>query len=215
MAMHDNITDLCVASVSHFLKLAKKGIEHKEDDGGMLGYPAVLLLFSVTDAIGHHLNVGKDHTRLEVFNSPGFGLHLSCQQIYEMKKWYRNSLAHNASIVPGVQLTAEDDGDPFDFVDGKPVKIRVPQFYKLVEKAWDNLDRTDFDPLKHTVGVKNYVEPPPLTFPLLRGPTSEAPSASGMASLPSAVPTVSGAYTSRTATTPSSGVPIEQPSKKG
>jgi hypothetical protein len=77
MAQHSNITDLTVESVSECLDAAKLLIDHRKPDGGMMGYAATLLLFSVADAIGHHLDVGSGHTRLEVFNSPAFGLSIS------------------------------------------------------------------------------------------------------------------------------------------
>jgi hypothetical protein len=211
MATHDNITDLTVESVSECLDAAKLLIDHRKEDGGMMGYAATLLLFSVTDAIGHHLNAGSGHTRLDVLNSPEFGLHLSPQQIYEMKKWYRNCMVHNASIVPGVFLMPEVEGDPFDFENGKPVKIRVPQFYKLVRKVWDDLDRTSFNPLKDTLATKGYVEPPPLTSPLIGSEVALAATASGMTHV-ATVPPVSGAVT--TVTAPSSGMHVDPLDRK-
>lgn len=203
MAQHRNITDLTVESVSECLDAAKLLIDHRKPDGGMMGYAATLLLFSITDAIGHHLNVGTGHTRLEVLNSPAFDLNLSGQQIYEIKRWYRNSMVHNAAIVPGVFLTPEDTGDPFVFEAGKPVAVRVPQLYKLVRSAWDNLDKTAFDPLRHTVGTS---APPPGTAPVV----AESGAVSGIAVLPTSL-RVASADIMGTGTTPSSGMPVVQP----
>ena len=107
MAIHRNTNDLCVESVSECLESAKLLIDHRKSDGGIMGYAATLLLMSVVDAIGHHLNVGSGHTRLEVLNAPQFGLGLTPKQIYEVKQWYRNQLVHNASIVPNVYIRAE------------------------------------------------------------------------------------------------------------
>lgn len=194
MTTHDNITDLAVESVSECLDAAKLLIDHRKGDGGMMGYAATLLLFSITDAIGHHLNVGTGHIRLEVLGLPQFGLDIDGQQICELKKylkmWFRNSLTHGASIVPGVLLTPDEDGGPFEFEGGKPVMIRVPQFYKMVRRVWDDLDKTSFDSIRDTLTAKSYTEPP-------------------LSARPFPVPPVSGVFT--TATTPSSGMFLVPP----
>ncbi len=196
MTTPNNITDLTIDSVSECLDAAKLLIDHRKEDGGMMGYAATLLLFSVTDAIGHHLNVGSGHTRLEVLRSKEFGISLTGQQVYELKQWFRNGLIRGASIVPGVFLAADEDGVPFSFECGKPVAIRVPQFYKMVRRVWNDLDKTNFNPLRHTCAR------PPVAFPLVVTQTDLA--ASGVT-----VPPVSGTFT--TATTPSSGMFLMPP----
>jgi hypothetical protein len=180
MATHTSQKTLTIESVSECLDAAKVLIETKKSDGGIMGYAALLLLFSVTDAIGHHLNVGSGSTRLETLNQPGFNLGLTPQQIYEIKRWFRNGLVHNASIVPGVLLTAETEGGVFEFDGGKPVRLRVPQLYDVVCSGWETLDRTDFNPLRHTVIPTGYIAPPTLTLPML----TSSPAASGMGVLP-------------------------------
>ena len=175
MAIHGNKRDLTIESVSECLDAADLLIKHRKVDNGMMGYAAVLLLFSVIDAIGHHLDVGTGHTRLVALNSFQLEPRLEPQQICDITKWYRNSLVHNASIVPGVVLSPDDTGEVFEFVIAKPVMIRVPQLYELVRKAWTELDKADFNPLRHTITV-----PPP---PLTAGPY--ALTVSGVASVPS------------------------------
>jgi len=176
MAIHENKRDLTIESVSECLDAAKLLIDYRKADNSMMGYAAVLLLFSVIDAIGHHSNVGSGNIRLAVLQSQSFGITPcpSDPQICAIKKWYRNSIVHAASIVPGVVLSPDDTGDVFEFVKTKPVMIRVPQLYELVRRAWATLDKANFDPLRHT----NIVPPPPLTASLY------AQTASGAASFP-------------------------------
>jgi hypothetical protein len=200
MAVHSTIEELTVESVSEFLESAGILIEKRKPDGGIMGYSATLLLFCVIDAIGHHLKVGSGNTRLEVLNLPAFGLDLNEDQIKKTKKWFRNSLVHNASIVPGVELSPEDQGDVFEFDNGKPKKIRVRKLYELVFKVWKEHDRNNFDPLRDTLQSISADLPPRNRF----ATSTFSPGASGMNNLP--------AFQS-SATPPPSGGVIARPKK--
>jgi hypothetical protein len=152
---------------------------------GIIGYPAAILLFCITDAIGHHLDNGKGDihkrdTYLEVLNHPYFGLKLSTEpkgQIDQIKRWFRNPLLHAASIVPDVLITPEDHGDPFDFTNS-PVKLRVPRFYEIVKRAWEKLNEAPptFNPLNDTLKKNKSagIEPSPVSNPVF--PTMPSPS---------------------------------------
>ncbi|MDE1906059.1 MAG: hypothetical protein KGH75_06360 [Rhodospirillales bacterium] len=196
MALHNSIQGLATESVNECLEAARLLIENKKPDNSIMGYAATLLLFSVTDAISHHLKVGKGHTRLEALNTNGFDLNLNKNQIQKIKLWFRNALIHNATIVPGVFLTSEVNGDVFEFQNSLPIKIRVPCFYEVLKNGWNNLELSDFDPLKDTLS-NNYATPPALNH--LAHMIS--PGVSGLASL-------SG---SSTTTPPSGGIILPQP----
>lgn len=164
MAIHTSIKDLALESVTECLDAAKLLIETKKQDDGIMGYAAMLLLFSVTDAISHHLGVGKGNTRLEALTTRGFDLCLSPKEIKNLKDYFRNPLIHNATIVPRVFLTAEKNGDVFEFQNFEPVRIRVPRFYEVLKNGWNQLDRTSFNSLKDTPTRPQYVSPPAFTY---------------------------------------------------
>lgn len=148
MAIHGTLKDLSIAVIDEYLTAAKLCVQTRKYDG-ILGYPATLLLLCVTDAIGHSasLRVKGGDMRFDVLNDPIFGSNnLTDKQIKKLKSLYRNGLAHNGLIAPGVYLTADSNGGPFEFDhDGVPTLIRVPVFYDLVKRAWER-HRGVFEP---------------------------------------------------------------------
>jgi hypothetical protein len=70
MAEHKTIKDLGCEVIEDFLMAAGTCVETRKPDGGILGYPATLILLAVTDAIGHGLDVGSGETRLAVLQHP-------------------------------------------------------------------------------------------------------------------------------------------------
>ncbi|HKM72832.1 MAG TPA: hypothetical protein VJX94_22670 [Stellaceae bacterium] len=72
MAQQQTIKGLGTEIVEEFLTAARLCVETRKGDGGILGYPAILLLLSITDAIGHGLDVGSGDTRLAVLKHPPF-----------------------------------------------------------------------------------------------------------------------------------------------
>jgi hypothetical protein len=105
MAIHSELKDLAIDATDEYLTAAKACVQaRKPADGGILGYPAMLLLFCVTDAIGHSpiLKVKGGDVRLGVLKHPIFGLNLTDKQIGNLKQMYRNRLAHNGLLTPGV-----------------------------------------------------------------------------------------------------------------
>src|SRR5687768_4802798 len=131
MALHPNAASMTIEAIEEYLLAAKICLGHQKEDGGGLGYPSTLLLFCVVEALGTYLIKEKEPFR--VLNTPCFGLTLEVEQIKQLEKWYRNPLAHNAMIVPGVCLTLESTGEPFAFsASGEPTAIRLKPFYTLV-----------------------------------------------------------------------------------
>ena len=177
MAIHKDVEEASRESVQECLDAANILLKTLKSDGGVMGYAALVLLFCVVDAIGHHLDVGTGDTRLEALNEPRFALPLKITDFNPLKKWYRNPLLHNASIVSGVLITAHDNGPPFELC-GPPIKLRVNELYRHVEDAW-NITKGEagpFNPLRHTTTRTNFIP-----APLPAGPvsTSFTPPASG------------------------------------
>ena len=162
MTYHSNRTELAVESISDCLEAVRLSIAHRKPDKGNLGYPAALLLFCIVDAIGHHfqVKVQGSHIRLDVLNHPSFGLGLSRTQIGQLKKWFRNPLIHSGTIAPGVILSSDVTGAPFDFTT-TPVTVRIPRFLEVVAAAWAKINPTTFDPLAIPMGDPKYQSPKP------------------------------------------------------
>ena len=139
MAIHPNSSSLTVEVIEEYLDIANLCINTKKPDGGIYGYPATLLLFCVIEALGTGLR--KDKNPFQVLREPPFNCTLSFDQVKDLKEWYRNPLAHNGMIVPGICLSPEDSGAPFTFSSNQPVLIRVKSLYDLVHGAWRQLSK--------------------------------------------------------------------------
>jgi hypothetical protein len=138
MALHGDLKALSIEAVDEYLDVINFCLLNRKPTGGIFGYPAALLLLCVVDAIGHSLNIGSGHTRLEVLNHSVFGsLGLNKGQFKSLKEWFRNPLAHGGVIAEQVFLTDETTGSAFESHGAVINKIRVPQFYHLVKAAWD------------------------------------------------------------------------------
>jgi len=138
-----------IEAIDEYLIAARACIDTRKPDGGILGYPAALLLLCATDAIGHGVLQPKNgqHTRLDVLKQSPFNLHLTDGQVGNITRWYRHLLAHNGTIAVGVFMEPDTQGQPFDFDrSGAPMLIRVPVFYGIVEGAWQRQDKTAFNP---------------------------------------------------------------------
>jgi len=167
MAAHLNSADLSAEVIDEYIELARLGLDFQKPDGGCLGYPSTLLLFCVIDALSNHLRF-EPHS-LGVLNHEVFSLNLSPDQIENLKIWYRHPLAHNGMIAPGTILTPEPDGNAIELVNGEPVKIRVKPLFRLVERAWNALDKTTL------MSRRSKVPKAPIVF---SGKTFVVPSAS-------------------------------------
>jgi hypothetical protein len=146
MAIHRSLIALSEEVLDEYLAVARHCITNPKSEGGIYGYPAVLLLFCVVDALSNHL--GHPEHSFAALNDPScFGMNLSTAQIKNLKDWYRHLLAHNGMISPGILLTPEKDGNAFEFsATGQPTIIRVLPFYRVVESTWNTFDRTRLRP---------------------------------------------------------------------
>jgi len=134
---------MSIEAIEEYLAIAEYCISTRKTNGGLYGYPSVLLLFSIIDALSNY--VGHPKNTLPGMQSifPG----LTEKQVQNLKNWYRNLPAHQAVIMPGTQLSAEATGTPIEFgPDGEPTHIRVIPFYQLVKRGWEAFDESRMNP---------------------------------------------------------------------
>jgi hypothetical protein len=167
MSIFENKDSIRAESFKEVLTIAKYCVEtrktkkdHPKYDGGIYGYPAVILLLPCIDSMGKYLadkkykvTVDEKEVKIKadkrflVLNSNYFGLNLSELEMECLYKKFRNNILHEV-ILEDVILTAKTDEDIFKFKDVKAVEISkkktsveggveisVPNFYKLCEKA--------------------------------------------------------------------------------
>jgi hypothetical protein len=134
---------MSIEAIEEYLAIAEQCISTRKTNGGIYGYPAVLLLFSIIDALSNCVGHPKNTLRGMKSIFPG----LTEKQIQNLKNWYRNLPAHQAIIMPGTQLSAEAAGTPIEFGSGgEPTHIRIIPFYQLVKGAWKAFDKSRINP---------------------------------------------------------------------
>jgi len=138
MALQPNLAQLSAEVIDEYVTASDLCIHHRKLDGGCLGYPTVLLLFCTVEALGNYLSPKEP---LAVLNDPLFGKSYSVTKIKNLRNWYRHLLAHAAIIAPGICLTPEPEGEPFDFEGDEPVRLRVIPFHRMVRAAWHAFDK--------------------------------------------------------------------------
>jgi hypothetical protein len=143
MAIHPNANSLAVEVIEEYLEVAKMCIDARKQDGGIHGYSATLLLFCVINALGASLLKGNEP--FQILMKPPFNCNLSMDQVKKLEIWYRNLLAHNGMIAPGVLLSPEDGAKAFHFEHDEPVLIRVRSLYSLVRAAWQQVDKVNLN----------------------------------------------------------------------
>jgi hypothetical protein len=152
MAVHSRLEAMAVDAINEYLEASASCLNATKPDGGCLGYPATLLLFCVTNALGVYLASdavmidGRPHKLsrgpFRVLNHQCFGLSLTGKQIDQLADSYRNRLAHNAIIEFGSCLVrGPHDGAPFIFTSPTSVGINVISFYGLVSTAWERFPK--------------------------------------------------------------------------
>jgi len=135
--------------IEEYLTTARMCIDKPKPGGGFLGYPATLLLLCVVDSIGNALlPPNRQSTRLDILLQPPFSITpLTGDQVEDLTHWYRNSLAHTATLPANVVLDTQAHGQPFDFDTNHALTlIRVPVLYDVVLEAWNRQDKTAFTP---------------------------------------------------------------------
>jgi len=152
MAIHSHPSTLAEEAIDEYLAAAKACIDSRKPDGGILGYPATLLLFCVVNAFGNFLRnedviiEGKKQRitggePFRVLNHLILKQALTHKQIKDIEHAYRNPLAHSALLLPQVGLTPDPSAPAIAFKKGE-VWISVPRLYELVAAAWAVFDRS-------------------------------------------------------------------------
>lgn len=153
MSEHLNPWSLAEEAIEEYLTASRSCLDYKKQDSGCLGYPSVLLLLCIVNALGTYLRnedviiEGKKQqiTRgkpFRVLNHPLFKQDLTDAQIGRIEEASRNRLAHNALIDPGVVLTPVTTGFAFKFTDNDDVWISVPVLHAVVADAWTHFDKS-------------------------------------------------------------------------
>jgi len=62
MAIHTDLPSMSQEAIEEYLAIAHYCVTTAKANGGVYGYPAVLLLFSIVDALSNH--AGAQNTRL-------------------------------------------------------------------------------------------------------------------------------------------------------
>ena len=147
MATHDSLQSMSIEAIDEYLAIAGYCVAARKIRGGVYGYPAVLLLCCVVDALSNY--AGHPENSLGELQSI---LSLTPKQAKDLKNWYRNLLAHQAIIMPGTQLWPNADGSAIEFgPQGEPTVIRVGAFYRAVREWWDHFDKASLKPKFHEV----------------------------------------------------------------
>jgi hypothetical protein len=143
MATHNKLQSMSVEAINEYLAIAEHCVSTRKMDGGVYGYPSILLLFCIIDAVSNY--VGRPKNTLLGIQS--IFPELTEKQISDLKKWYRNLLTHQAIIMPGTQLSDDREGTPIEFgLGGEPTHIRVIPFCRVVKRWWETFDKSLIDP---------------------------------------------------------------------
>jgi hypothetical protein len=135
MAIHDDLRSMSKEAVDEYLAIAGHCVSTEKPTGGVYGYAAVLLLFSLVDAFSnnagypaHSFGVLKD-----IFPC------LNDKQVKNLAKWFRHPSSHHAVIMPGTQLSISAGTAIEVNALSEPTHIRLKQFYEAVEGYWKGL----------------------------------------------------------------------------
>jgi hypothetical protein len=146
MAAHNDPRSMSVEAIDEYLAIAERCITTRKANGGVYGYPAVLLLCCIIDALGNYVGLAKNTLRGVHLIIPG----LTEPQIKNLKDWYRNLPAHQGIIMPGAQLSDDPSGNAIEFnSSGEPTHIRLIPFCEAVKRGWQAFDKTLINPKFH------------------------------------------------------------------
>ncbi len=159
---HNTPSEMLFESLDEFLFSAKLSLEYRKTDknewpnphatGGVLGFSATLLLFSIVDSIGSYydnikipvgngtvtIKADKVKSHFYILNSHLFNLSLSETDFDQIFSAVRNKIAHNSLI--GKEITLHP-GAKTPFIETKPIRgkgrytIYLKSFYNACEIA--------------------------------------------------------------------------------
>jgi hypothetical protein len=132
MANH-TVESMSREAIEEYLDVSYYCVTTRKPEGGAYGYPAILLLFSVIDALGGYAGYPEHSFGALKDIFPG----LTDTQITHLKNWYRNLPAQQAIIMPGTAISVELLGDAIELnAAGEPTHIRLLPFWESVAKYW-------------------------------------------------------------------------------
>jgi hypothetical protein len=160
MAIHQNVGSMATEAINEYLAVAEHCVttEKPGGGGGVYGFPAVLLLFSVVDAFSEYLGCPRHSFGALKKMDP----QLTDPQVRSLGRWFRNPASHQAMIMPGTMLSL-DEGSPFEFTGNEPSHIRVRPFCRLVSEFWKQFDRSKITAQFHPQELPR--NPVPIGFP--------------------------------------------------
>ena len=100
MAVHNDLPPMAREAIEEYLTIANYCVTTRKPNNGVYGYPAVLLLFSVVDALSNYAG----HPKNSFLAMKGVVPSLSDEQIKKLAAWYRHLPAHQAIILPGTAV---------------------------------------------------------------------------------------------------------------
>jgi hypothetical protein len=143
MATHNNLRSMSIEAIDEYLAIAEVCTTTPKGNGGIYGYPCVLLLFCIIDA----LSICAGHPKNTLREIKTMFPNLTQRQIEQLARWYRNLPAHQAIIMPGTQISNEPTGDAIEFnSDAEPTHIRVIPLCHFVRSWWEAFDKNRINP---------------------------------------------------------------------
>ena len=204
MAIHYTKLGLAKESINEMLHVAEYTVTYRKTDktqwgdnatGGILGYPATVILFSIIDCLGSYfandqkLSViidGKERKiknasqHIYILNSKYFNLDLSRIDLDNIYKNVRSTLTHNSLLPEGYMLqVGENEKLPFNIAvnefDKRIYFINVIRLFEITKKAVEgfmgDLDKGDFD--FESSAIHSNVSERDLPTPMYPGPPGQ------------------------------------------
>ncbi|MCR4284057.1 MAG: hypothetical protein NUV64_01925 [Parcubacteria group bacterium] len=147
MALHEDKNSMIKEAIQEYIEVAKYCIDFDKskdprwnESAGCYGYPAALILLSITDAIGTIVMKGGDDVgeHFKVLNNQDYyNLNLSGNELKIIEKGYRNKLSHNAHIKEDIVLDIGNGvNSVFEKINGI-YKLNLLPFYHKTKLAVD------------------------------------------------------------------------------
>ncbi|MEX1064142.1 MAG: hypothetical protein WD898_02195 [Candidatus Paceibacterota bacterium] len=109
---------------------------------GCYGYPAALLLLSIVDGVGAHIEGGGDDTKqhFKILNNPKwYNLNLSDEHVETLRKGYRNKLNHENILGDNLVLNLGDPSDEVIISKNEYTILNLKAFLVLTKKVISKL----------------------------------------------------------------------------
>ncbi len=143
------IASMLRESLDEMIIVSRWCVDNHKSDGGIFGYPAAVLLFSIADSIGSYLLGGTIRNHFNVYNHEVFGFNLSKEQLDKIYKYFRSLLTHYLVMASGCALIpGHPDGPVFQNIIISEVKnlgINIPALQKKTDKAVSEFVKLDVE----------------------------------------------------------------------